>query len=163
MNQYKHMAEASKQAIRLNFGIWFCIFIVISIALFIVNKWWLSWVTVKVSIIILVFMLIISVLFFIYGVVFLPLIYYKIFEYKIDNETVTIKKGLWFRKRYAIPLFRIQNVDTHRGMIMRKYNLATLTLSTAGGNKEIKLIDIQEADKIKAMIKQQHNMNSEIQ
>ena len=46
---------------------------------------------------------------------------------------------------------------------MRKYNLATLTLSTAGGNKEIKLIDIQEADKIKAMIKQQHNMNSEKQ
>ena len=32
---------------------------------------------------------------------------------------------------------------------MRKYQLATLTLSTAGGNSEIELIDRDEAQKLK--------------
>lgn len=159
MKQYKHMADSGKQAIRLNYSIWFGILVVISIALYIVNKWWLSWVADKVSITILIILLVSSIIILIYGVVLVPIIYYKIFKYKIDNHTVTIKKGIWFKKRYTIPLFRIQNVDTHRGLIMRKYNLATLTLSTAGGNKAIKLIDMHEADSIKEMIKQQSNKN----
>ena len=37
---------------------------------------------------------------------------------------------------------------------MRKYQLATLTLSTAGGNSEIELIDRDEAQKLKTLIKQ---------
>ena len=36
---------------------------------------------------------------------------------------------------------------------MRKYNLASLTLSTAGGNTEIKLIDKNKANTLKQEIK----------
>ncbi len=42
-----------------------------------------------------------------------------------------------------VPLFRIQNVDTHEGLLMRKYKLANLILSTAAGNINIKFINKQ--------------------
>ena len=60
---------------------------------------------------------------------------------------------MWFVNVVNIPLFRIQNVDTREGIIMRKYNLASLTLSTAGGNTEIKLIDKNKANALKQEIK----------
>ena len=53
-----------------------------------------------------------------------------------------------------MPLFRIQNVDTHEGILMRKYQLASLTLSTAGGNTEIKLVNKEVAAQLKQTIKQ---------
>ncbi|RIP14214.1 hypothetical protein BUZ14_17145, partial [Staphylococcus gallinarum] len=44
--------------------------------------------------------------------------------------------------------------DTHEGILMRKYQLASLTLSTAGGNTEIKLVNKEVAAKLKQTIKQ---------
>jgi membrane protein YdbS with pleckstrin-like domain len=50
-------------------------------------------------------------------------------------------------------LFRIQNVEIQEGIIMRKYNLANVNLSTAGGNTEVILISKQEANIIKQFIR----------
>ena len=40
---------------------------------------------------------------------------------------------------------------------MRKYKLATITLSTAGGNSEISLINNKNAQQIKRLIKERRN------
>ena len=40
---------------------------------------------------------------------------------------------------------------------MRKYQLATVTLSTAGGNYELLLINKEKAEEIKHLIKERRN------
>ena len=86
--------------------------------------------------------------------VIIPKYRYKIFKYNLEDHTITVRNGLWFVKVVKMPLFRIQNVDTHEGILMRKYQLASLTLSTAGGNTEIKLVNKEVAAKLKQTIKQ---------
>ncbi|SCT50282.1 PH domain-containing protein [Staphylococcus caeli] len=101
----------------------------------------------------------IILIYIVLAIIVIPTYKYKIFKYKLENNEITVRSGLFFVKVVRIPLFRIQNVDTHEGLLMRKYKLASLTLSTAGGNTNIKLIDKEIAASLKAYIK---NGDSEI-
>ena len=83
----------------------------------------------------------------------MPIFRYKNFRYAIEEDEVHVRRGIIFIKTNIIPYFRIQNIDINEGFIMRRYQLATLTLSTAGGNSEIELIDKNEAQKLKLLIK----------
>ena len=44
------------------------------------------------------------------------------------------KSGLIFRKTIALPFNRIQHSEINQGPIERKFNLASLSIFTAGGN-----------------------------
>ncbi|HAR6177865.1 PH domain-containing protein [Staphylococcus pseudintermedius] len=82
-----------------------------------------------------------------------PIYKYRTFGYTYDSHIVTVRKGFIMIKQTRIPTFRIQNVDFKEGWLMRKYQLATLTLSTAGGNVDVTLIDKAIAQKVMAFIK----------
>ncbi|PCF83153.1 PH domain-containing protein [Staphylococcus delphini] len=82
-----------------------------------------------------------------------PIYRYRTFRYEYDTHLVTVRKGFIMIKQTRIPTFRIQNVDFKEGWLMRKYQLATLTLSTAGGNVDVTLIDKATAQKVMAFIK----------
>ncbi|PCF62258.1 hypothetical protein B4W74_12290 [Staphylococcus intermedius] len=83
-----------------------------------------------------------------------PIYKYRTFGYAYRSHLMTVRKGFIMIKQSRIPMYRIQNVDLHEGWIMRKYQLATLTLSTAGGNVDVTLIDKDTALKVMAFIKQ---------
>lgn len=83
-----------------------------------------------------------------------PIYIYREFGYDYSAHLITVRKGFIMIKQTRIPMYRIQNVDFNEGWIMRKYQLATLTLSTAGGNVDVTLIDKEEAHKVMTFIKQ---------
>ena len=87
----------------------------------------------------------------------IPTFRYKNFRYKIKNNEIHVRKGIIFINTNIIPFFRIQNIDISEGFIMRKYQLATVTLSTAGGNSELLLINKDKAEEIKHLIKERRN------
>lgn len=87
----------------------------------------------------------------------IPTFRYKNFRYKIKNNEIHVRKGIIFINANIIPFFRIQNIDISEGFIMRKYQLATVTLSTAGGNSELLLINKEKAEEIKHLIKERRN------
>ncbi|AVQ33494.1 hypothetical protein C7J88_04650 [Staphylococcus muscae] len=92
-----------------------------------------------------------------YAVVFVwlkPLYTYHVFRYHFSEQGIVVREGFIFVQQTQVPLFRIQNIDMDEGFIMRKYGLATLTISTAGGNVEISLIEKEQALKIKQLIQQ---------
>ena len=68
-----------------------------------------------------------------------------------------MRTGIVFINTNIIPFFRIQNIDISEGFIMRKFRLATVTLSTAGGNSELLLINKDKAEEIKHLIKERRN------
>lgn len=93
-----------------------------------------------------------------------PLLKYKNFRYYYSNNEIYIRRGIIFINTKIIPFYRIQNIDIEEGFLMRKYQLATLHLSTAGGISQIDLITKKDAINLKQMIQnkktiQQNDIN----
>ncbi|MDG0823783.1 PH domain-containing protein [Staphylococcus equorum] len=160
MNEYNYMDRSGKTVMRLSAFIMTTIFVLILAAIYIVNTMWLEWLNSNTMIWVLIIGVIIIVIQLLLGAILIPMYQYQIFRYKLDENEIIVRNGLWFVSVIKIPLFRIQNVDTHEGILMRKYNLASLTLSTAGGNTEIKLIAKDIAATLKYKIK---NVNKTIE
>lgn len=160
MNEYNYMDRSGKTVMRLSAFIMTTIFVLILAAIYIVNTMWLEWLNSNTMIWVLIIGVIIIVIQLLLGAILIPMYQYQIFRYKLDENEIIVRNGLWFVSVIKIPLFRIQNVDTHEGILMRKYKLASLTLSTAGGNTEIKLIDKDIAATLKYKIK---NVNKTIE
>lgn len=160
MNEYNYMDRSGKTVMRLSAYIMTMIFVLILAAIYIVNTMWLEWLNSNTMMWVLIIGVIIIVIQLLLGAILIPMYQYQIFRYKLDENEIIVRNGLWFVSVIKIPLFRIQNVDTHEGILMRKYKLASLTLSTAGGNTEIKLIDKDIAATLKYKIK---NVNKTIE
>jgi len=133
---------------RIGSSITISIFLIILIVMFVifellwtdVSKWFLT--------------IPIAIIFFIsiYGLIIQPYYMYRNFRYEINDDEINIKSGIFMIKETTIPMGRIQNVDLYEGFIMRKYNLANITLSTAGGNEMIQYLNKDKANKIKYAI-----------
>ena len=88
----------------------------------------------------------------IYGLIIQPYYMYRNFRYEINDDEINIKSGIFMIRETTIPMGRIQNVDLYEGFIMRKFNLANITLSTAGGNRTIQYLNKDKANRIKHAI-----------
>ena len=53
-------------------------------------------------------------------------------RYRVDPEGLRIQQGVFWRKTVWIPITRVQHTDVSQGPLQRKYDLATLTVHTAG-------------------------------
>ncbi|MGV3244432.1 PH domain-containing protein [Staphylococcus sp. 11261D007BR] len=93
------------------------------------------------------------IIFIIISVWIKPKYEYLNFGYAYNEEFITIRKGFLWIKQAKMPIFRIQNIDMDEGFFMRKYDLVTITLSSAGGNRTLKLLDKMEASKVMQKIK----------
>lgn len=57
---------------------------------------------------------------------------HRAWGYRIQDQVLEIRSGVWFRVTRFLPLSRLQHVDLHRGPLERAHGLASLTLHTAG-------------------------------
>ncbi|WP_436855774.1 PH domain-containing protein [Staphylococcus caeli] len=153
MNNYRYMHTSGKTVMRISATITTVILCLILTAFYVVNALWLELLSNELQKWVIIISIVIILIYIVIGIFVIPTYKYKIFKYKLKNNEITVRSGLFFVKVVRIPLFRIQNVDTHEGLLMRKYKLANLTLSTAGGNTNIKLIDKEIAASLKNHIK----------
>jgi membrane protein YdbS with pleckstrin-like domain len=67
---------------------------------------------------------------------FLPWIpsYYRSLEYAIGEDSVVMKKGVFWRKRVTVPYGKITNVDVTQGPVQRHFNIGTVHVQTAGAS-----------------------------
>lgn len=79
-------------------------------------------------------------------VVIAPVFRYNRWRYEVTTTEVDMQFGYIFRTRTIIPIVRIQHVSTEQGPIMGKFNLASVTLSTAGGSHVIPGLTLEDAD-----------------
>ncbi len=61
-----------------------------------------------------------------------PALHHKHLCYRVDETGVRIKRGVLWRKIISIPNSRVQHTDVSQGPLQRRYNIATLTVHTAG-------------------------------
>lgn len=57
---------------------------------------------------------------------------YKKFSYYMDERGLFINKGVFWQKKIVVPINRVQHTDITQGPLARRYDLAELTVHTAG-------------------------------
>lgn len=96
------------------------------------------------------------------GVVILLIAYFLIYlfpkvrwmrwRYEVREQEIELQHGLFVVKRTLVPMVRVQHVDTEQGPILRKYDLASITISTAATNHIIPALLTAEADELRGRI-----------
>lgn len=81
-----------------------------------------------------------------------PKIRWQRWRYEVREQEIELQHGLFIIKRTLVPMVRVQHVDTEQGPILRKYNLAEISISTAATTHTIPALVTEEADDLRARI-----------
>jgi membrane protein YdbS with pleckstrin-like domain len=84
----------------------------------------------------------------------IPALRWKRWRYEVRENEIELKRGIFVIKRTLVPMIRVQHVDTRQGPILKKYRLATVTISTAATVHEIPALDVEEAEELRFFISQ---------
>ena len=57
---------------------------------------------------------------------------YKHTSYRVDDQGMEIRRGVYWREVVNVPRSRVQHIDVSQGPIERRYELGTLIIYTAG-------------------------------
>lgn len=61
-----------------------------------------------------------------------PVRAYRHTAYRVDDQGIEIRKGVYWRVVINVPRSRVQHIDVSQGPIERRYGLGTLIIYTAG-------------------------------
>lgn len=86
-----------------------------------------------------------------------PYIRYRRYRYAIDEECIDIIEGMIFIERNIVPIERLHKIAVIRGPIDRALGLGKVSVTTAGGDVEIRFLEMEKADKIAESLK--HRIN----
>ncbi|MFD1737672.1 PH domain-containing protein [Bacillus salitolerans] len=126
----------------MNMAIFFAIIVAFIIVSFIFTlPFWIS--------VVLLFLWLVLAIFFI-G--FYPRIQWRRWKYDVFESEVEIQHGVFFVKRTLVPMVRVQHVDTVHGPLLRRFKLASVTISTAATIHEIPALEEEEADLLRDQI-----------
>lgn len=90
---------------------------------------------------------------FTYLFIFLfPKLRYKRWRYEIFEQEIYIQHGVLILSRTLIPMIRVQHVDTEQGPIMKKYQLASVSISTAATTHQIPALSEEDASDLRDSI-----------
>lgn len=82
----------------------------------------------------------------------IPSIRWQRWRYEVTEHELELQYGVLFIHRTLVPMVRVQHVDTSQGPILKKYDLATVSISTAATVHEIPAVDIHEAEELRRSI-----------
>jgi len=86
------------------------------------------------------------------GIFFIPEVRWQRWYYQVDEHEVDLQSGIFIITRTLVPIKRVQHVDTRQGPILRSYNLADVTISTAATTHRIPALDEETADRVRNQI-----------
>lgn len=81
-----------------------------------------------------------------------PKVRWSRWRYEVRDQEIELQHGLFVVKKTLVPMIRVQHVDTEQGPILRKYDLASITISTAATSHTIPALITEEADELRGRI-----------
>ncbi|MGD6818544.1 PH domain-containing protein [Metabacillus sp. 84] len=93
-----------------------------------------------------------TLLYLVIGVWLVPMYRQRFWRYEVHEHEIDLQHGWLNVQRTIIPMVRVQHVDTKQGPLLRKYELATVEISTAATKHEIPALDMEEADRLRDFI-----------
>lgn len=80
-------------------------------------------------------------------VIRVPLRRYQARGFSLVDERLRVVRGILFKSDTVVPFGRVQHIDVNQGPLERYYDIATLTLHTAGShNASVHLPGLAQAD-----------------
>ncbi|MRH45029.1 PH domain-containing protein [Aquibacillus halophilus] len=142
----ERIAREAIKAWRLAACLWSIVPIIITISLFVLAylfdfSYWFGVILLAVSLIEIVITIII-----------VPNLRWKRWRYQVFDQEIYIQHGILIVSRTLVPMIRVQHVDTKQGPILKKYGLASLTVSTAATTHEIPALLEDEASALRDQI-----------
>ncbi|MER2108152.1 MAG: PH domain-containing protein [Solibacillus sp.] len=140
------LPEKARTVWRLYGVIYTVIMIVLTVGMsFIVTKFdlpqWIVWIPIAAT-------LVVAGLW----IVIFPIIRHKVWRYEVREQEIEIQSGLFIVKRTLIPMVRVQHVDTEQGPILKRYNLANISISSAATIHTIPMLLTEDADHLRERI-----------
>ncbi|WP_078553341.1 PH domain-containing protein [Bacillus alkalicellulosilyticus] len=86
------------------------------------------------------------------NIVVIPQVRWKRWRYNVHEHEIDLQRGVFVIRRTLVPMIRVQHVDTEHGPILRKYGLATVTISTAATVHRIPALTFEKADELRDII-----------
>ncbi|MFP7494996.1 PH domain-containing protein [Terribacillus saccharophilus] len=75
----------------------------------------------------------------------LPALRWKRWRYEVFEQEIYIQSGIIIVTQTIIPMIRVQHVDTEQGPVLKKFGLATVSISTAATTHNIPALALEEA------------------
>lgn len=99
-----------------------------------------------------------AVIVIIVGLLFLntfiyPAIEYAQWKYMINEDKIEFSEGIYSVTTTIIPMVRIQHIKINQGPINKIFNLADISIFTAGGSHKIPNIEMEKAQEISEFLK----------
>jgi len=93
------------------------------------------------------------------------LIDYFFFKFRITDEEVQVKSGVFSRKQITLPLHKIQTVHINQTWIQKIFNLSELAFDTPGSQKaEVTFqLDKQDAEEVMAFVLQKSSVSESVE
>lgn len=82
----------------------------------------------------------------------LPTIRWRRWRYEIFEQEIYIQHGILIMSRTLVPMIRVQHVDTKQGPILKRFKLASVTISTAATTHEIPALLEHDASELRDRI-----------
>ena len=73
-------------------------------------------------------------------------------RYEVRDEEIDLRRGVLTVTRTLVPMARVQHVDTHRGVLDRVFDVATVIIHTAAGAISIPLLPELDALEVRDRI-----------
>ena len=77
-----------------------------------------------------------------------PQLYYDHYRYRLDDDKVEVREGIFTITHTLVPVERIHQVEVNKGPIDRHYGLAGVSITTAGGMVSIEYLKEDVAESI---------------
>ena len=82
----------------------------------------------------------------------LPKLRYKRWRYEIFEQEIYIQHGIFIMTRTLVPMIRVQHVDTEQGPIMKRFQVASVSISTAATTHMIPALSEDDASDLRDRI-----------
>jgi membrane protein YdbS with pleckstrin-like domain len=118
--------------------------------------WWYITLILLVPNIYLATIFVVALLLYIFTFTWIPKYYESIF-YRLTENEIVWRRGVWFKTTGIVPYNRITNIDITQGPISRNLKIAALKIQTAGYSvqrqtAEIKLEGIENHEELRETI-----------
>ena len=86
-----------------------------------------------------------------------PHVRYERYRYCIDEEAIRVRSGLFWVSESIVPIERLHKLELSQGPVDRRFGLANVQVTTAGGDVSIKFLTIEKAEEIAETLKKKIN------
>lgn len=78
-----------------------------------------------------------------------PKLRWRRWRYEVFEQEIYIQHGILIVSLTIVPMIRVQHVDTKQGPILKRFNLASVTISTAATTHEIPALLEEDASELR--------------